>query len=65
MDQLESWTRRLGVSDVFVLRRLAENRYAHVGGVGRGAGWAGIVELDMLVDPIGPELAVGRLARFG
>jgi diguanylate cyclase (GGDEF)-like protein len=64
VDQLESWAQRLGVSDVFVLRRLAENRYAHVGGVGRGAGWAGIVELDMLVDPIGPDLAVGRPARF-
>lgn len=65
VDQLESRAQRIGVSDVFVLRRLAANRYAHVGGVGRGAGWAGIVELDILVDPIGPDLAVGGLARFG
>jgi diguanylate cyclase (GGDEF)-like protein len=64
VDQLESWAQRLGISDVFVLRRLAENRYAHVGGVGRGAAWAGIVELDIVADPIGPDLAVGRLARF-
>lgn len=65
VDELESRAQRLGASDIFVLRRLAENRYAHVGGIGRGAGWAGIVELDILVDPIGADLAVGRLVRFG
>lgn len=32
-------------SDLFVFRRVAEERFAHVGGFGRGAGWAGIVEV--------------------
>ena len=36
-----------GASDLFVFRRVAEGRFAHVGGVGRGAGWAGIVEIDL------------------
>jgi len=35
-----------GATDLFVLRRVADRRFAHVGGVGRGAGWAGIVEID-------------------
>jgi diguanylate cyclase (GGDEF)-like protein len=35
-----------GVDDLFVLRRIAQGRFAHVGGVGRGGGWAGIVEVD-------------------
>ncbi|HEU6443736.1 MAG TPA: diguanylate cyclase [Gaiellaceae bacterium] len=33
-------------SDLFVFRRVAEQRFAHVGGFGRGAGWAGINEVD-------------------
>ena len=36
-----------GVSDVFVLRRITGYRFAHIGGVGRGEGWAGIVEVDL------------------
>jgi hypothetical protein len=35
-----------GAVDLFVFRRVAENRFAHVGGAGRGAGWAGIVEVE-------------------
>jgi hypothetical protein len=30
--------------DVFVLRRVSAGRFVHLGGVGRGQGWAGIVE---------------------
>jgi diguanylate cyclase (GGDEF)-like protein/PAS domain S-box-containing protein len=33
------------VADAFVFRRVAPDRFAHVGGVGRGEGWAGIVTL--------------------
>jgi diguanylate cyclase (GGDEF)-like protein len=36
----------LGAVDVFVFRRIAGGRFAHLGGVGRGEGWAGIVEVD-------------------
>jgi diguanylate cyclase (GGDEF)-like protein len=36
----------LGAPDLFVFRRVAERVYSHLGGVGRGAGWAGNIELD-------------------
>jgi diguanylate cyclase (GGDEF)-like protein len=42
----------LGASDVFVFRRLAGGRFAHLGGAGRGEGWAGIVEVDPADDTI-------------
>ncbi|MBV9097467.1 MAG: EAL domain-containing protein, partial [Frankiaceae bacterium] len=32
-------------TDVLVFRRVAPGRYAHIGGRGRGDGWAGIVEV--------------------
>ena len=35
----------LGARDAFVFRRIAGGRFAHLGGTGRGEGWAGIVEL--------------------
>jgi diguanylate cyclase (GGDEF)-like protein len=41
-----------GADDLFVFRRIAHRRFAHVGGVGRGAGWAGIVELDEDSEPL-------------
>ncbi len=40
-----------GASDLFVFRRVAEGRFAHVGGAGRGAGWAGIVEVALENEP--------------
>ena len=42
-------------ADLFVFRRVAEQRFAHVGGFGRGAGWAGIVEVG------GDDPKLGRL----
>ena len=51
----------LGACDTFVFRRLAGGRFAHLGGAGRGEGWAGIVEVDPSDDTI-----VGQaLARSG
>lgn len=35
----------VGASDVFVFRRVTEDRFVHVGGFGRGEGWAGNVDL--------------------
>jgi diguanylate cyclase (GGDEF)-like protein len=40
-----------GASDLFVFRRIAQRRFAHVGGAGRGAGWAGIVEVEAEAEP--------------
>jgi hypothetical protein len=36
--------------DVFVLRRVATGRFVHLGGSGRGEGWAGIVEASVEED---------------
>jgi hypothetical protein len=35
----------VGAADLFVLRRVAGNRFVHFGGAGRGSGWAGLVEV--------------------
>jgi hypothetical protein len=35
----------VGARDLFVLRRVKDDRFVHFGGSGRGAGWAGIVEV--------------------
>lgn len=42
---------RAGARDVFVFRRVSGGRFVHVGGVGRGEGWAGIVELHLDEEP--------------
>jgi len=39
-------------SDMFVFRRVGERRFAHIGGVGRGMGWAGIVEIGLETEPL-------------
>ncbi len=38
--------------DSFVLRRIGTGRWAHLGGRGRGEGWAGIVEVDEAATPV-------------
>lgn len=42
----------LDAPDVLVFRRLATDRYAHLGGIGRGEGWAGIVEVNLDSEPL-------------
>jgi signal transduction histidine kinase len=34
----------VGATDIFVFRRIEGGRFAHLGGIGRAEGWAGIVE---------------------
>ncbi|HUG86626.1 MAG TPA: EAL domain-containing protein [Euzebya sp.] len=41
----------LGLVDLLVFRRIAEGRYAHVGGAGAGKAWAGNVEVDLAGEP--------------
>ena len=36
----------VGACDLFVLRRITGNRFVHFGGSGRGAGWAGLIEVS-------------------
>jgi diguanylate cyclase (GGDEF)-like protein len=38
-------TASVGAVDLFVFRRVTDERFVHVGGVGRGEGWAGNVDL--------------------
>lgn len=45
--QLAALAQEVGVADLFVFRRIGGNRLAHLGGVGRGEGWAGIVEVEV------------------
>ena len=45
----------VGADDLFVLRRITPTGWTHLGGVGRGAAWAGVIEVD--------EPADGRLAE--
>jgi diguanylate cyclase (GGDEF)-like protein len=53
-----------GASDLFVFRRIADRRFAHVGGIGRGAGWAGIVEVGVDDEPLVQEaLSNGGVVR--
>jgi hypothetical protein len=35
----------VGATDLFVLRRVGGNQFVHFGGSGRGAGWAGLIEI--------------------
>ncbi len=43
---------RLGVRDGLVFRRVTHTSWAHLGGFGRGRGWAGVVEVDASCDPL-------------
>jgi hypothetical protein len=37
----------VAAGDLFVLRRVSGSTFVHFGGVGRGQGWAGLIELDV------------------
>ncbi len=54
-----------GVADVFVLRRVGGQRFVHLAGTGRGAGWAGIVEVSLDDEAaLAEALASGRPVRL-
>ncbi|MEO7125497.1 MAG: GGDEF domain-containing protein [Nakamurella sp.] len=42
----------LGVVDALVFRRIAAASWAHVGGLGRGQGWAGIINIEEADDAL-------------
>jgi hypothetical protein len=59
----------VSAGDLFVLRRVTGNRFVHLGGSGRGAGWAGLIEVSSdeetsLGDALDRRAAV-RLAHGG
>jgi len=52
--------------DVFVLRRVAPGRFVHLGGKGRGEGWAGIVEATTEEDAsVAEALKTDKPVRVG
>jgi diguanylate cyclase (GGDEF)-like protein len=58
---------RLGVRDGLVFRRVTHTSWAHLGGIGRGRGWAGVVEVDASCDPLVELVPAtpGDLTRIG
>lgn len=53
-----------GARDLFVFRRVGPGRLAHVGGAGRGVGWAGIVDVGVADEPLIDEaLERGEIVR--
>ncbi len=44
-DTLSAVTAKLGAEDLFIFRKVSPDKFAHFGGVGRGEGWAGNIEL--------------------
>ena len=49
--QLTAIAEEVGARDLFVFRKVADRHFSHLGGVGRGAGWAGNIELDSREEP--------------
>ena len=44
-ESVDSIAAAVGATDVFVFRRITPERFVHVGGVGRGEGWTGNIDL--------------------
>ena len=56
---------RLGVSDVFALRRVSDEQFVNLAGVGRGEGWAGNISITPDREPLVTEaLSTGQLVRY-
>jgi len=55
----------VGACDLFVLRRVRGTRFVHFGGSGRGAGWAGLIEVSSDEEaPLAEALATRRPVRL-
>jgi hypothetical protein len=55
----------VGAVDLFVLRRVKEDKFVHFGGSGRGAGWAGLIEVTSEEsDALGRSLATRTPVRL-
>jgi diguanylate cyclase (GGDEF)-like protein len=65
-ESVEAWATGLGVLDALLFRRVSRTRWAHLGGLGRGRGWAGIVDVDSTSDRLATHVPAepGTVARF-
>lgn len=57
-------TAAAGAADMFVFRRITADRFVHVGGVGRGEGWAGNVDLILSGEERAAEAIGSSLPTF-
>ena len=48
---LQQSASRVHARDVFILRRVSDNRFFNVAGLGRGEGWAGNISIDSAAEP--------------
>ena len=51
MSDLAELARAIGADDLFVLHRVDKNRLVNLDGAGRGAGWAGNIDVDPAAEP--------------
>lgn len=51
MSDLADLAAAVGADDIFVLHRVDENRLVNLDGTGRGAGWAGNIDVDPAAEP--------------
>ena len=64
MASIEGIAAAAGAADLFLFRKIGDTRFAHIGGVGRGEGWAGIVEVGLADDQfIAAALDAGGVTR--
>jgi diguanylate cyclase (GGDEF)-like protein len=65
MASIEGIAAAAGAVDLFLFRRISDTRFAHIGGAGRGEGWAGIVEVGLGEEPfIAEALALGGVTQY-
>ncbi len=66
-DRLAELARRAGARDLFVLHRVAPDRFVNLDGFGRGRGWAGNLSVDPAAEPwLSRVLDLGLFrARYG
>jgi len=62
VERLERSVRSLGADDLLLFRRVSTGRLVHLGGCGRGEGWAGIVEIGDPLLAAHPVRMVERLS---
>jgi diguanylate cyclase (GGDEF)-like protein len=63
-EALQGIADQIGAEDVFVFRKVARDTYSHLGGVGRGEGWAGNIELHRGDPRLLPGPAPGEVRCF-
>lgn len=51
-DTIVALAARVNVIDGLLFRRVSPARWAHLGGIGRGRGWAGLVDVDTQNEPL-------------